>query len=274
MPKDRSGERNSFYGKKHKEESKSKMGGAVVDYSGEKNPFYGKKHTAESIENMKKKLSEMNSGEKNPFHGKKHSKESIDKIIEKNKTYRDLHKEEIIKNRLERKNITREKIESAYNDYSNSRKNADDIQKDISLDKRVFFKYVEYFGIASEEEIKKVKQKKRMNNSKSSPEEKFYKIFCEKYGEGNVIWSHKIDSYFYDFFILDSLLVEYDGYYWHSILCSKNDLHKDNLAKKLGIHLYRIKEDKDRKCDYKLETQKIDEVLNEIQVSRNKIKEI
>ncbi len=81
----KAGENNSFYGKKHSEESKRKMGGAVVDYSGEKNPFYGKKHSQESIDSMKDKLSEIFSGESNPFFGKTHTDEAKEKI--KNKQF-------------------------------------------------------------------------------------------------------------------------------------------------------------------------------------------
>lgn len=271
MPKDISGQKNPFYGKRHKEESKRKMGGAVVDYSGSNNPFYGKKHKEETINSMKEKLSEIFSGEKNPFYGKTHSLESIEKIKQKNKEFRENNKEKILEDRLKKLDITKEKIENAFIEYCNTRKNADDIQNDLSIDKRVFFKYVEEFKIASREEIQAIKNKKRINNSKSSPEEKFYKLFCSKYGEENVIWTHKINSYFYDFFIFKTLLIEYDGYYWHSILQSKNDKAKDELAKNLDIPLYRIKESENRKCNFELEMQKIEEVLNEIQISRNKV---
>jgi len=271
MPKDISGEKNPFYGKKHKEESKRKMGGAVVDYSGSNNPFYGKRHKKETINNIKDKLSEIFSGEKNPFYGKKHSPDSIEKIRQKNKEFRENNKEKILEERLRRLGITKEKIENAFLEYCNTRKNADDIQQELKIDKRVFFKYVEEFKVASIEEIRNIKNKKRMNNSKSSPEEKFYKLFCIKYGEENVIWTYKINSYFYDFFLFNSLLVEYDGYYWHSILQSKNDNSKNELAKKLNIPLYRIKEDENRKCNFDLEMKKIEEILDEIQISRNKI---
>jgi group I intron endonuclease len=44
------GKENPMYGKHHSEESKRKMGGAVIDYRKERNPFYGKSHTPESIQ--------------------------------------------------------------------------------------------------------------------------------------------------------------------------------------------------------------------------------
>lgn len=274
MPKDISGKNNPFYGKKHSEESKRKMGGAVKDYNGNKNPFYGKKHKQESIDRTKEKLSKIFAGDGNPFYGKTHSPESIQKMIEANRSFRLLNKDKILHDRLNRMGITRDKIEAAFLEYCNTCKNANDIQNDLNLDKRVFFKYVEQFGIASAEQIQEVKLSKKMGRAKSSPEERFYKMFCERYGEQNVIWSYKINSYFYDFFLFKSILIEYDGYYWHSILKSKNDENKDILAKNLDIPLYRIKEDEKRRCNFELEMQKIDEVINEFQINRDKIKDI
>ena len=70
MSEKNSGEGNPFYGKHHNEESKKKIGGAVVDYSGSKNPFFGKTHTEEA----RRKSSEWNkkyqSGENHPRLGK------------------------------------------------------------------------------------------------------------------------------------------------------------------------------------------------------------
>jgi hypothetical protein len=223
---------------------------------------------------MKEKLSEKFSGESNPFYGKTHSQESIDKIKEKNRIHRELNKEQILQKRLERLNINKEKIENSFIEYCNTRKNADDIQNDLNIDKRVFFKYVEQFGIASKEQIQDIKNKKRLNQTKSSAEEKLYNIFCEKYGKDKVIWGHNIKSYFYDFFIDKTLLVEYDGYYWHTILESKNDKKKDELAESLNLPLYRVKEDEKRKCNFEKEAEKIHEVLCEIRASKRKIKKV
>jgi hypothetical protein len=65
---------------------------------GEKNSFYGKKHTEESLKKMrekqsgkklseetKQKIKESTTGEKNGFYGKKHTKEVKDKIKEHHK---------------------------------------------------------------------------------------------------------------------------------------------------------------------------------------------
>ena len=56
--KKRVGDKNSFYGKRHTEESKQKMKDNHPDFKGEKHPMYGKHHTEESIQKMKKPKSE------------------------------------------------------------------------------------------------------------------------------------------------------------------------------------------------------------------------
>jgi hypothetical protein len=263
------GENNPFYGKKHTEESKRKMGGAVKDYSGDKNPFYGKKHKAESIERMKKSMSEVMSGEKNPFYGKAHTQEAIINIINKNKIFRDNNKDLIIERNLARLNLTRDILSFAFSDYINSEKNADDISLELNVDKRVFFKYVELLGIATSEEIKEIKNYKKFKLSRSAQELKLYNLFVKKYGKENVIWSYRCESYMYDFFLFDELFVEYDGYYWHTFF-KTNDKNKDELAAKLNKKIFRIKEDSKRYVDFEYNLDKIDEVINEIKAKKNR----
>lgn len=65
----------SFHGYKHSDESILKIKKALM---GVNNPFYGKKHTEEA----KKKIGEKNKGNKS-FSGKKHKIESIEKIKQK-----------------------------------------------------------------------------------------------------------------------------------------------------------------------------------------------
>lgn len=94
------GENNTFFGKRHTEETKKKLS---EQKSGENNPnygktgedsfFYGKHHTEETrkkissankgkhvSEETKKKLSEMKMGENNSFYGKHHTEETKKKI--------------------------------------------------------------------------------------------------------------------------------------------------------------------------------------------------
>lgn len=272
MPsKNQSGENNSFYGKRHLEESKKKMGGAVKDYNGDKNPFWGKTHSQESIEKMKQALEGKFSGDKNPFYGKSHTKEALDKIKDGNKKYREENKNLIMERQLKRLGLTKEILSSHFLEYKNSEINADDLQKEIGVDKRVIFKYIELFEIATGEEISKIKNSKRMRRSKSSPELKIYNFLVEKYGKENVVWSHKINRFFYDFFIFNSILIEYDGYYWHTFY-KTNDERKTELAKKLEIPLIRIAEPENRKTDFEKEFKRISEAIDEIQVSRNNLK--
>lgn len=100
--KGRKGELNSFYGKKHSDESRKKMSENHADISGDKNPMVklkknpikynewknkagkgmrGKKITPE----QKEKRSKILSGEGNPMYGKKHSDDTKQKISKANK---------------------------------------------------------------------------------------------------------------------------------------------------------------------------------------------
>lgn len=75
------GNDNSFYGKKHSQETREAMSNSHYDCRGENNPFYGRKHSDE----VKKSLSDkakLRTGEKNPNWGKKLSAERIEKIRE------------------------------------------------------------------------------------------------------------------------------------------------------------------------------------------------
>ena len=82
------GERNSFFNKKHREESKQKQSRTMTGrYIGEKNPFYGKTHTQEVKEMLRRKMTGQFKGEDNPFYGKRHSKETIETIKRKNREY-------------------------------------------------------------------------------------------------------------------------------------------------------------------------------------------
>lgn len=53
MRESNAGEKNSFFGKNHTEETKARLRELNLDKCGEKNPFFGKKHTVETREKMK-----------------------------------------------------------------------------------------------------------------------------------------------------------------------------------------------------------------------------
>ena len=53
------GNKNPFYGKHHTEESKKKMGGAVINYTGKNNPFYGKSHSILLKDKIRKQKKEL-----------------------------------------------------------------------------------------------------------------------------------------------------------------------------------------------------------------------
>jgi len=77
------GPRNSFYGKKHTEETKKILSeGRKGKYNGKDNPFYGRKHSLKT----KKRISEIiktHTGEKNGFYGKHHTEAAKKSMSEK-----------------------------------------------------------------------------------------------------------------------------------------------------------------------------------------------
>lgn len=81
MSVNRKGENNSFYGKKHNEETKKKISESKKGKTAWNKGIPGEKKS----EHIKQILSEKLSGEKNPFYGKKHTEESKRKAGEKNK---------------------------------------------------------------------------------------------------------------------------------------------------------------------------------------------
>ena len=87
LTRDMSGKNNSFYGKKHTDETKAKIAASrkgkplseatkaklSAASRNEYNPFYGKMHTAES----KSSMSDSKSGVLNPMYGKKKDRKSV-----------------------------------------------------------------------------------------------------------------------------------------------------------------------------------------------------
>lgn len=75
------GEKNSFYGKQHSEETKcinsKKM---KLKYVGKNNPFYGKQHSEETKQLISKKIKNWSLNNPNPFLSKSHSEKSKAKM--------------------------------------------------------------------------------------------------------------------------------------------------------------------------------------------------
>lgn len=114
----------SRLGFKHTEESKRKISKANSGKNnhwfkkgyllkGDKNPFYGKKHKEDFI----KKLSNDRIGINNPFYGKKHNKKSIEKMSEENHSRSKLNLEQCkeIKLLLDYKELSIKEISNKYN---------------------------------------------------------------------------------------------------------------------------------------------------------------
>lgn len=78
-----SGERHGMYGKKHSEESLTKMRESQSAREwGEKHPFYGKQHTDETKAKVSAAKKGKCAGMENPFYGKTHTAESLAKMAE------------------------------------------------------------------------------------------------------------------------------------------------------------------------------------------------
>ena len=71
------GENNPFYGKTHREDTKSRISQSRMGkYRGEENPFYGKTHREDTKSRISQSRMGKYRGEENPFYGKKHTLET------------------------------------------------------------------------------------------------------------------------------------------------------------------------------------------------------
>lgn len=98
------------------------------------------------------------------------------------------------------------------------------------------------------------------NSSKSEIE--YFNIL--KYFYGNEIKKQfRLENKIYDYILLDKILIEFDGDYWHSLPKNKyNDNLKNDIAIKNGYYLIRIKENESNNI----------EILNKINETYEKIK--
>jgi len=268
-----SGERNPFYGKTHSEESIKKiLKNRNKDYSGENNPMYNthpydamvNKHGKEKAEKMwsnkKKTHSEKNSGKGNPFYGKSHDEETLVKISEANKKY---WNNLSLEDHLERNNLSVEDLKTIFKFYTSDRGTINAVQDKFDIDFRTVEKYWIKSDIVEEDQLQKIKDRKKFQSNPSAKEEKMYEYLSKEFSEDEIQCQFKIEGYCYDFLIGDQFLIEYDGYYWHEIYDGENDKIKDRTAEENGYEIYRVKEDKERNVEYKKEIKRIKDFVSE-----------
>lgn len=277
------GKNNPFYGHIHTDEfkkrlSKDRKGNWGI---GEKNGMFNKsnyeiwtKKYGKSTADLKQKESIeknriANSGCKNGFYGKKHSSELILKIKKSNRLYREKNKENLTKIGMEKLKLTDDILKNILKDYSVNPNNRSSIKNKYGLDFRTVESYLIKRNIVTKEELKEIKRRKKFLGNRdltklvSKPEFELYEKLTEIYGKQNIKSCFIIPntSVVYDICLFDKILIEYDGYYWHKIKKSKNDLYKSDLAKIKGYMLYRVEENEKRKIDFTKELSMIDSIV-------------
>jgi len=255
------GGNNPFYGKHHTNESKSKMGGAVIDYSKENNPFYGKQHSNETIKYLKTNPKCYHYGNENPFYGKHHTEKTKIIITEKNKKFRKTNPEKILFYNLLRIGKTKEDFEMMLNDYVLPGQNRTTLSKKYNVDFRTMKSYWLYYNMIEKKDLQRLTKYKQLYSNPSSPELKLYDLLKNIYGEENVLHCYELKGYYYDICMFGKILIEYDGYYWHKILKNNNDNKKTNIAVENGYLLYRVEEMPNRKSDISKEIENIKSLL-------------
>jgi very-short-patch-repair endonuclease len=102
----------------------------------------------------------------------------------------------------------------------------------------------------------------------SKPENEYYNVLKYYFGK-SIQRGFKLEGKFYDFILCDKIIIEYDGDYWHNQLKNiENDRIKDDIAKKHGYIIFRVKESECKNIEilYKLKK------LYETQIQRNQKK--
>lgn len=110
--------------------------------------------------------------------------------------------------------------------------------------------------LKEEFEEEKIKELLKFGLS-SKPEIEFYNIL-RFYFNKDVKKSFKLEGKFYDYIINNTLLVEFDGEYWHSLLKNKiNDKSKDEIALKNNYKIFRVKEKEAKDINILLKIKKL-----------------
>lgn len=169
------------------------------------------------------------------------NEENFKRICKKHQVYWSTKKENKIKK------INEQKLLNLYTFLSHN-KNRYTIKElkdkfDIKYSVLVIYKRLcENFG---ESEVKNLI---KYGNS-SKPEIEFYNVLKYFFGN-NLKKQHKLEGKIYDMLLLDDILIEFDGDYWHSIPENiKNDKIKNEIAKRNGFDLIRIRESESNNLD-------------------------
>lgn len=104
------------------------------------------------------------------------------------------------------------------------------------------------------------------SGNSSKPEIEYFNILKYFYGD-SIKKQFRLENKIYDYILLDKILIEFDGNYWHSLpRIKKNDKIKDNIAIKNGYYLIRIKENESNNIEI---LNKINKLYEKIKINRD-----
>lgn len=226
---------------------------------GEGNPFYGKVHNESTIEILKKKCGQP--GKSNPFYGKQHSDETKDKLSSSSKRYFQQNKDKILDRVLNIKNVELKDLMDQWENYRKGNYPLNIVSKILGIDKRTVRDNWLRYKICTLEEYKTATDYQKLGKNSSSCEDKLYKKLLEHYGPDDIIRQFYHKGYYFDFLLLGKYIIEYDGYYFHKILES-NDEMKTKLIENSRYTLIRIEEPENRKTDFEEAIEYINEICS------------
>lgn len=111
----------------------------------------------------------------------------------------------------------------------------------------------------------------------SKEEADFAHVLIFYFGDKNVKTQHKIyyekegikKKKFYDYLLFNTIIIEYDGTYWHSKSDTiSNDEFKTKLAIENGYKIFRVSSDNSKDIEI---LKKIKELVDEIQIEKNRV---